>query len=180
MESLTGQSCIIAFCLRVRERKSYAQIHYIHFMFDHQTAEFFEFENGGLYASSHFSVHGLKLWSTPLQPVQRYNGTKEQKTNMKLMSKALGFCLWSCIGVISEEGPCPCTSLLSTPLPIPIPAGVRHEEGKGSSLGGMEGVVVGYVPREDRVRSHSGPVARWMRELWRKEAFLASWLSFLS
>lgn len=47
-------------------------------------------------------------------PAATHNGTKEQKTNIKLMSKALGFCLWSCIGVISEEGPCPCTSLLST------------------------------------------------------------------
>lgn len=46
---------------------------------------------------------------------QRPSGTKEQNTNMKLMSKAPGFCLWSCIGVISEEGPCPCISLLSTP-----------------------------------------------------------------
>lgn len=69
---------------------------------------------------------------TPAESLQRPIGTKEQKTNMKLMSKALGFCLWSCIGVISEEGPCPCTSLLSTPT---IPTGVWHEEGQGSSLG---------------------------------------------
>lgn len=54
---------------------------------------------------------------TPVASLQRHNGTKEQKTNMKLMSKALSFCLWSWIGVISEEGPCPCPSFLSIPLP---------------------------------------------------------------
>lgn len=62
---------------------------------------------------------------TPAVSLQRRNGTKEQKTNMKLMSKALGFCLWSCIGVISEEGPCPCISLLSTP-PSPLGSGMRR------------------------------------------------------
>lgn len=44
----------------------------------------------------------------PAASPQRSNGTTEQKTNMKLMSKAFCFCLWSCIGVISEEDPCPC------------------------------------------------------------------------
>lgn len=69
----------------------------------------------------------------PAAQLQRPSTTNEQKTNIKLMSKALGFCLLSCIGVISEEGPCPCTSVLSTPLP-PSFYGVCHEEGRGRSL----------------------------------------------
>lgn len=117
---------------------------------------------------------------TPAASLQRGSGTKEQKTNMKLMSKALGFCLWSCIGVISEEGPCPCTSLLSTPH--------HHHPRRGLAWGGSGQLTWGngrsgrseYVPREDGVRSHGRLVARWTRELWCKEAFLASWLSPLS
>lgn len=70
----------------------------------------------------------------PAAHQQRRSTTNEQKTNIKLMSKALGFCPWSCIGVISEEGPCPCTSFLSTPSSSPIPTGVCHEEGPGSSF----------------------------------------------
>ena len=114
------------------------------------TVEFFEFQKGGRrvtfqcmeWSSSEQEV----MIDTPAASLQRHNGTKEQKTNMKLMSKALGFCLWSCIGVISEEGPCPCTTLLSKP-PLTIPAGVRREEDKGSSLWGMEAVVMRGMSR---------------------------------
>lgn len=118
---------------------------------------------------------------TPAASPQRLGRTKEQKTNIKPMSKAVGFCLWSCIGVISEEGPCPSTSFLSTPPdqppPPPPPARVCcHEEGEGSSLREMEGAGRrGRVPGEDGVRSHGGPVATRTREPSRKkEAFPAS------
>ncbi|KAM7391726.1 hypothetical protein PAMP_022389 [Pampus punctatissimus] len=43
---------------------------------------------------------------------------EQWETNMKLMSKALSFYLRGCIGVISEEGPCPCASPLSTLLSL--------------------------------------------------------------
>lgn len=113
----------------------------------------------------------------PAASPQRSNGTTEQKTNMKLMSKAFCFCLWSCIGVISEEDPCPC---IKHPPLFFSSLGVWHEEVQGISLGEWKEWSEGYVPREHRVRSHGKPVARWTRELWCKEAFLASWLSSLS
>lgn len=94
---------------------------------------------------------------TPAVSLQRHSGTKEQKTNMKLMSKALGFCFWSCIGVISEEGPCPCIRLLSTP-PSLLGSGMRRA--RAAHLGNGRSGRAGYVPREYRVRSHCRPVAR--------------------
>ena len=91
----------------------------------------------------------------PAGRLQRHNGTKEQKTNMKLMSKAFCFCLWSCIGVISEEGP------WSYIKPPQSPLGSGMKRARAAHFGEMEGVVVaGFVPRDAGVRSQSRPVAR--------------------
>lgn len=56
------------------------------------------------------------------------------------MSKALSFCLWSCIGVISEEGPLP---LHQFSIDHPHPRwGSAMRRARGAHLGGMEGLVV--------------------------------------
>lgn len=130
----------------------------------------------------HLEIKQEVMIDTPAASPQRLGWTKEQKTNIKPMSKAVGFCLWSCIGVISEEGPCPSTSFLSTPPnqpPPPPPARVCcHEEGKGSSLREMEGLVVGATsPGRTGLEVTAGlwPHERGSRRA--KEAFLASWLS---
>lgn len=61
-------------------------------------------------------LHGAKqevMIDTPgASPQKAESLTKEQSSGIKAVSKAPGFCLRSCIGVISEEGPCPSTSLL--------------------------------------------------------------------
>lgn len=100
-------------------------------------------------------------------PQKAESSTKEQSSDIKAVSKAPGFCLWSCIGVISEEGPCPSTSLLSTPpnSACPLP-GVCHEEADGPPTPGGNWTGSddrGHVPREGGVRSHGGPVATWTR-----------------
>lgn len=62
-------------------------------------------------------LHGAEqevMIDTP-SPQKAESWTKEQSGGIKAVSEAPGFCLCSCIGVISEEGPCP--SIDSAPPP---------------------------------------------------------------
>lgn len=76
---------------------------------------------------------GMKLWWKPsfFTKAPLNKGTKDQ---YKADVRGSHASLWSCIGVISLEGPCPCTSFLSTLSFTPV----GHKDGQSSSLGGRE------------------------------------------